>query len=217
MKFKFVKYKSSYTLDAAKMMRKTWHYDKCFEGIKDNIYFYKIFFKYSMIASDYHDLIVDENDKLVGILMARSINKKKLSLNYIGLGINFIFRWLTGEFGKRIQAIKNISIMVKDNEKIMKDVKKYDNEITLFFVDENTRGNGLGKKLMNRYINYCKNQGIRNIILMTDAGCNYGFYEHYGFKRINAIHSDLFAKPEIEYNGFAYAYEAELSIEGKID
>ncbi|GMQ57452.1 hypothetical protein AN1V17_18470 [Vallitalea sediminicola] len=208
MKFKFVKYKNSYTLDAARMMRKTWHYDKYFEGMKDNIFFYKLFFTYSIMVSNYCDLIVDENDRLVGLLMAGPI-KQKLSLKHIGLGINVIYRWLTGQFGKRIRALKTTSIMVKDNKKIMKDANRYDNEITLFFVDENTRGNGLGKKLMNRYINYCKNRSIKNIILMTDAGCNYGFYEHYGFKRINAVHSNLFAKPEIEYNGFAYAYKVE--------
>lgn len=208
MGFKFVNYKSSYTLDAAKMMRKTWHYDDSFEGLKDNIHLYKIFFRYSIISSKYCDLVADENDRLVGILMAGPVIKKK-SIKHIGFGINFIYKWLTGKLGKRKAAMNTLSIMYEENNKIMKDSNRYDNEINLFFVDEKTRGNGLGKKLMNRYINYCKNQDIRNIILMTDAGCNYGFYDHYGFKRINAIHSNILAKPQMEYNGFAYAYKVE--------
>lgn len=206
MVYKYVEYKKKYTSDASLMMNKTWQYDKLFKGLKNNNWFYSLIFWYSFTESDYCDLIVDEHDKLVGFLMAGD-TKDKLSFNKIGLSINVICRWLIGQFGNPISALRTATTMYNDATTLMKDKELYDNEIKLFFVDESTRGNGLGKMLMNRYLEYCKAEGINKIILLTDAGCNFGFYDHCGFKQINKIHSMMFAKSEFEYNGYAYAYE----------
>ena len=201
MNYKFVKYKKLYLKEAAKMMGETWSMDKHLKGLKDRSIIYSILFKLSYIDSDYCDMVVDKNGKLLGFLLAGKTEKSK----HIGAGIEFIFNLIIGKFGKRINAVKVMLKMVKDFNEIMSDSINYDNEIKLFFVSEDARGLGLGKKMMNRYIGYCKKENIRNIILMTDEGCNYGFYDHYGFSQINRTHSVLFDKPEREYNGYAYA------------
>ena len=208
MNFKHIKYNAKYIQFASKMMGKTWDYDKSFENIKNRDLFYNIFFQYSFNHSNYYDLIIDENDKLVGLLMAGNI-KNRFSIKNTVLFFNVLYQWIIGNFGRRISAINFLYTLDKESKELMKNNKSYDHEIKLFFVDESTRGNGLGKKMMNRYIEYCKEKGINRIILLTDAGCNYGFYDYYGFKRINEIHSNIFAKPEKEYNGYAYAYEID--------
>lgn len=201
MNYKYVNYKKSYLKDASKMMGKTWTMDKHLKKLKDRNIIYSIFFKLSYIDSDYCDMVVDENDKLLGFLLAGKTKKSKR----IGVGIELIFNLIIGKFGKRINAVKVMLKMSKDFNEIMSDSINYDNEIKLFFVSEDARGLGLGKKLMNRYISYCKKENIKSIILMTDEGCNYGFYDYYGFSQINRIHSALFDKPELEYNSYAYA------------
>lgn len=201
MNYKYVEYKKSYLKDASEMMGKTWIMDKHLKELKDRNIIYSIFFKLSYIDSDYCDMVIDENDRLLGFLLAGETKKRK----HIGVGIELIFNLIMGKFGKRINAVKVMSKMSKDFDEIMSNSINYDNEIKLFFVSEDARGLGLGKKLMNRYISYCKKENIRSIILMTDEGCNYGFYDHYGFSQINRAHSILFDKPELEYNSYAYA------------
>ncbi len=204
MEYRYTKYKKAYLKDAAEMMSKTWHFDEHFQGLKYRNILYSILFKYSYYECDYCDIVVDKNERLLGFLMAGK-TKQGISLKHIGIGINFVFRWIIGQFGKRVDAIKTISKFIRSFNEVMADSCKYDNEVKLFFIEENTRGMGLGKNLMNRYISHCKKNSIKSVILMTDEGCNYGFYEHYGFKQINKCHNDLSPNPELEYNSYAYA------------
>lgn len=59
-------------------------------------------------------------------------------------------------FGKRIEAIKVIYAMQKEMNEVMKDRILYANKITLFLIDENCRGLGIDKKLMDNYMKYYK-------------------------------------------------------------
>ena len=50
-----------------------------------------------------------------------------------------------------------------------------------FQVDENERGKGYGKFLMNNFAKELKNMGGEHITV-TSTQKSYGFYEKYGFK-----------------------------------
>ena len=206
MKTNKVGYDKKYLKDAADMMSKTWTYHNSLQGNYDLEYFYSLFLEFSNIDFSYTEFLTNEKDQLVAILIATP-TKVKISKKILSVCFKSLFGLLTGKFGNRLNAIKVLDILLKDGETLMKDKEMYDEELSLFFIDESCRGYGVGKQLMNNYIEYCKNNNVKNVILLTDAGCNYGFYDHYGFLRINQIHSDYFAHTEMEYNGYAYAYE----------
>ncbi len=57
------------------------------------------------------------------------------------------------------------------------------NKVTLFAVDSDTQGKGLGKKLLNLFIGTSRKENIKTTTLETNAQCNFKFYERYGFVR----------------------------------
>ncbi len=206
MKYSRATYKKKYDLDAARMIAKTWNQHKLLKGKYDKDYLYSLFLSKGIATSNYYDLIVDENDKLVGVLTSAP-TRIKVNVKEIGTFIKLGWNLLMGKFGHRRHAIKAVRGGFKGLDEVLKDRKLYDREVTLFFVDEDCRGQGLGKELMDTYMAHCKENGVKKIILMTDLDCNYGFYDYYGFKRVNEIHCEYFAQPEKGNNGFAYAYE----------
>ncbi|WP_189337894.1 GNAT family N-acetyltransferase [Photobacterium sanguinicancri] len=69
------------------------------------------------------------------------------------------------------------------------DVELFDSEITLFIVSPELKGKGLGRKLMDRYVHFCKANGIATAFLWTDVDCDYSFYQKSGFKIHNTFKS----------------------------
>lgn len=61
---------------------------------------------------------------------------------------------------------------------------EFDGVLTLFAVDEDYRGRGVGKALFIRLMDDLQHYGAHAIYLYTDSTCNYGFYEHQGFHRL---------------------------------
>lgn len=59
--------------------------------------------------------------------------------------------------------------------------QQFDGEITLFVVDKNARGNGLGKILLTKCLNLIIESNHQNIFLTSDNECNYTYYQKYGF------------------------------------
>ena len=56
-------------------------------------------------------------------------------------------------------------------------------KLVFFAVQEDQRGTGIGKNLLNGVLNYMQCEKINRFYLYTDSSCNYGFYESQGFKR----------------------------------
>jgi GNAT superfamily N-acetyltransferase len=79
-----------------------------------------------------------------------------------------------------------------------------DGYVNLFFVGTSMRGLGWGKRLMSRVEAECRQHGVKRLYLWTDKGCNFGFYDHTGFKRTLEVSSPFLADPGPEANGFAY-------------
>ena len=200
-----VDFKNKYITHAAIMMSKAWTYHKNFKGCTDIVFYYEQFFKSCYCKATYSEFLVDENDILIGFLISSSPNEKHFLASTHTL-ISNLFYLLIGKFGERISGLKTFLAMTKDIDEIMKDSHLYDEELSLFFVDESARGLKLGKKLLNNYLDYCKNNNINTIILLTDAECDYKFYDHNGFTRVNELNSKYFANPELPANGFAYSY-----------
>jgi hypothetical protein len=44
---------------------------------------------------------------------------------------------------------------------------------------------------MDAYLERCRAVGTRRIVVETDVGSSYGFYDHYGFERVAGFYSPL--------------------------
>lgn len=74
------------------------------------------------------------------------------------------------------------------------------------------RAKGVGKTLLSDLLAYWEEHKTRNVYLYTDTTCNYGFYEHQGFVRLEdeALTLTRDGNP-FEMRVFLYGYEAGKS------
>ncbi|MDY7992850.1 GNAT family N-acetyltransferase [Paenibacillus polymyxa] len=98
------------------------------------------------------------------------------------------------------------------NEANSKLIKGKENEfqgcLEFFAVSEEARGKKVGKKLFNELISYLRDTKANKIYLYTDTMCNYGFYDHNGFVRLDEKPT-VFNLPigKLENTNFIYEYK----------
>lgn len=130
---------------------------------------------------------VYDGEKLVGYLFARFEGDPKIKLP----------RWFS-LYHRLFTAVMNLSGMGEadkaydeaNEQMLQKLVYQPDGEITLFAVDPDYAGHGIGTILLDSLA--AKHKG-KQIYLYTDDSCSYQFYEHRGFA--------LTGKQKIELSG----------------
>jgi len=87
--------------------------------------------------------------------------------------------------------------------------RTYDGEVVLIILDPDYQGCGIGRKLLNQGLAWCKSQGSTLVCLDTDDTCNYQFYDHLGWRRaLEYPYSfEIFG---VVYNSTEYIYEWEI-------
>jgi ribosomal protein S18 acetylase RimI-like enzyme len=151
-------------------------------------------------------------DTVVGLLFGRIdtdrdlITELKTSLSYWVIGMKLIFQ----RYGRLSKPFTFLRRFISTQTKARRSSPKSDAEVTLFVVDSKYRGRGIGKALMDRFIDTAREKGVRVIMLYTGPMNNWRFYERYGFKRCGTFDDDLssYLKNE-DMKGFIYAMDIQ--------
>ena len=77
-----------------------------------------------------------------------------------------------------------------------------DATIELLIVNPSLQGTGVGTRLLHAACNHLRREGARGFYLMTDDGCDYGYYDHLGYARVYQHESSY---PGVA-NVYAYAH-----------
>ena len=140
-----------------------------------------------------------EGDTLAGILLADIKGEDKL--RYSPLRVPFI------KIVDLIQHVLSLDKSYNDaNAKLLKqcsDSSKVDGEIIFLAVNPELQGKGTGSLLLTELERRAKGKCL---ILYTDDGCNYQFYEHKGFRKAG--------EETIRYSDFSlrcFLYEKYIS------
>lgn len=64
-------------------------------------------------------------------------------------------------------------------------------KINILLVDKDYQGKGVGKLLVDRFIEYNKKNDSKNIYLYTNDISNYTFYDKIGFEKMFTINDEL--------------------------
>lgn len=184
-----------------------WDFDSRFIPAQLSELFKRAYIGGSFSASNF--AIVIEEDRIVkGFLFGKCGSRNLFKGEYGGIkgGLRFLLQLL---FLKGVSLKKKLYYIniLREHEKNRRKVEPTrENEVNLFAVTPKTQGKGYGKLLMNAFIDYSKNLNVNRVTLDTDKECNYGFYEHFGFK----VKGEFYSPLQKEYSGKSgdsYVYE----------
>lgn len=141
---------------------------------------------YSCLSEATYTLVAEQNDKVIGVIMGNAksdytvLAHLKYMLFTFGYGIKMKYYGRKSKVG--IEDYKRLHEIYHNFSR--KHKGEFDGVLTLFAVNENCRGLGVGKTLLAGVLEYLKKQDVKHIYLYTDTTCNYGFYEYQGFERL---------------------------------
>lgn len=180
MKIELREYKKEDYETIKNIIRKTWNYDQLTDSKTANK-LAKVFLD-SCLNNYTFSRVALQDEKVIGIILLNDIKKHKFSFRKTMKQFKSVTSLLLSKKGRQVcKLFGNISGL--DNELLKENNKKYQAELSLFAIDENARGLGIGKMLFNEVLNNNKKDNITDFYLFTDTSCNYGFYEHQGMKR----------------------------------
>ena len=132
-----------------------------------------------------------KDDKVIGLILGgadKDKNRLKVNddfkLDYEKEEIESLMENVSEENKNVIKELLKIKIVY---DEIIDDKNKkgeFQGSIQLFIVSKESRGLGVGKKLLNYLFDYMKNMDVKSLYLYTDTRCNYGFYDSQNFKRL---------------------------------
>jgi ribosomal protein S18 acetylase RimI-like enzyme len=123
--------------------------------------------------------------QVVGLLFGR-IDRERGMFGKIRsrLGHSRVYlKLIMGRYWKASDRFKLVKSAMSDDRNITENSPDADGEVMLFVVDGKFQGRGIGRSLMDRFLQRARKSNSKRITVSTnDIGCNWGFYDKYGFK-----------------------------------
>lgn len=184
-----------------------WDFDSRFVPLQLSELFKKVYVGGSLSGSNYA-IVVEEEGVVKGFLFGKCGAKNLFKGEYGGIlgSLRFLIQLLFIKDVVLKKKLYYLNILAKHEKNRRKVEPTRENEVNLFAVTTRTQGKGYGKLLMNAFIEYCKEKNVKRVTLDTDKECNYGFYEHFGFK----VKGEFYSPLQKEYSGKSgdsYVYE----------
>lgn len=151
--------------------------------------------------------IARKDGKIIGVILGNAKGKvSRLStLNHIAHTAYHLIQLMFAKKSSKSMLNQYLKVLKTYNQFLSPRKDSFQGSIELFIVSKESRGLGLGKKLVQHLIDYMKANDISDIYLFTDDKCNYGFYDHFGFKRLDSKPVEMsFASSISTLNVFLY-------------
>lgn len=191
--YRFVPYTEKHFFDCVDLIMSTWNLHSNFVNAPCNRIIYEYYLKTCLNWNHHLDVIVDEHEQVIGILFGSKENTSFIEDLKFSRKDRLNNKWKnqkikSGHFGNKEVANKVLAGFAMNDTLGEKDARFFDGEVNLFIVNQAFQGQGLGKQLMDRYMDFCRDNKLKSVFLWTDEDCNHSFYSRYGFslhKRFN--------------------------------
>lgn len=191
-------YQETHFSGCVDLIMSTWDFHSEFVGIRDTRIVYEYYLHNCLNWNHHLELVIDDRERVIGILFGSKEGINFLEELKFARKDKQINKWknkklIAGEFGDKQIAKKLLARFSLNDSLGEEDACLFDGEVNLFIVTSELQGRGLGKLLMDRYVDFCRFHNLNNVFLWTDMNCNYKFYTKYGFslhKRFKAYLSD---------------------------
>ncbi len=179
-------YHKKYQKACSQLAEQNWAFQDLLYGPKDKNILFEGFFKSYLVQSHYRKVAINEKGEVLGYLLGKNRRKKSLKLWLEKMGVNSLYLYyiLRGKLGEKKRIFKLLKLQNATYNKVIPPSCDFDSEIELLFVHKKARGLGIARLLLEDFFdNYCKTNGLNNVILFTDESSTYKFYDRYGFKK----------------------------------
>lgn len=166
------------------MISDTWDYEERAGSAKNAMMGGRLFL-FSCLKECNYAMIAESDGKFYGAIMGTCFSKPNI-------GISDNYRSMCSEASDVLASSENGRIFERYyncyhrlNETILsRSGEKFDGEITFFAVTPESRGLGIGKRLISGLMDYFRKNDVGPVYIFTDTFCSYGFYDKMGFERI---------------------------------
>ncbi len=114
-------------------------------------------------------------------------------------------RFLLGKYGRRRKLLGLIKPCLESWSVLQRNMPVSEAKVVLFAVARRYQGKGIGRALMDRFVEYALRHKAKSVCVPTDESASFWFYERYGFTRqaeyLDPLESYLANKP---IKGFIY-------------
>ena len=184
--YRFVPYEEKHFFGCVDLVMSTWNFHSNFMDVPCNRIIYEYYLKTCLNWNHHLDVIVDEHEQVIGILFGSKEDTSFIEELKFSRKDRLNNKWKNkkiqnGHFGNKEVANRELARFAMNDVLGEKDASRFDGEVNLFIVSQAYQGQGLGKQLMDRYLNFCRSNKLRSVFLWTDEDCNHAFYSRYGF------------------------------------
>lgn len=163
----------------------------------------------SCLAEKTFSSIAEKDNKVVGVIFGNTKSDYKIFKHIkpilLSSWYSFVLNVQATIKGDNIDDFK--SMLITYSKLLSSSNRKFDGVLTLFAVTEESRGLGVGKKLLCYLRDYLKSTNTHEIYLYTDSSCNVGFYDSQGFSRIGTQGITIISQNKaVEMNVYLYEY-----------
>ena len=135
-----------------------------------------------------------DSESVIGLLFGsttRDMSLRKI-LGMIRSSILFTLRSFTRKPGDLRKIFSFFCRNILTESKVWLHSSDADGEVAFFVVSESFRGHGIGRSLMNGFLDFAKRQDVSRVyVYTTNPGCNWKFYEIVGFKVKASFDDDM--------------------------
>lgn len=144
----------------------------------------EVYLRECLAASTYAEVAVIDG-RTVGVMMGRVAGQPRLPgrfRHHVVAWAHMIKLAITG-FAHRRTLLQHFAFTTTYRNLRAQVQTPLTDELTLFAVDETTRGLGVGTALYERFLGHLQDHGRTDFYLYTDSWCTYQFYESRGMTR----------------------------------
>ncbi|WP_461612488.1 GNAT family N-acetyltransferase [Clostridium sp. Marseille-QA1073] len=192
-----------------KLINETWSVEKFVKNKKLLDKVLDMFLSICLMDSSFGKIAVKDG-VVIGVILGHVQNEKKAygTVKHILKILRYSFSLLFYSKDDKLYVMEYLKVF-KAYKELMKNKKHlFSGNIELLALSEQCRGLGIGKALVDNLFEYVKSKSVKSIYLYTDTACNYGFYDHTGFKRLDSKEITMNLKPRSSKKTiFLYQYQ----------
>ena len=162
------------------IIREAWNYDRL--ASPETARQLARVFLTSCLANSTYTRVAIVNGEVKGIIALKNKKQYKRSWKKSFDQMIAILQLLMNKEGRKVMRLFG-SVSDLDQMLLQEVDVEYEGELSLFVLDKECRGAGIGKKLYQEGMRYLNENEIDSFHLFTDTSCNYGFYESRGLLR----------------------------------